>query len=262
MLTQFFFGSNPWLLPAVLLIVLGLSIELPFRFWKISEASPVTDGAFNTTQAALLTLGVFVLGLSFAQASARYDARRTLVVKEANAIGTTWLRADQLGAAETTTFRRILTEYTAVRLKAYGAPEDPQLRQRALDQSDRDQAALWAIASKALRGHESNLGLALLAQTLNDTIDVSAEQLAALRGRVPTAMLVLMIVLVTLGTLSIGIRFARDKSRPALMSAIFVVASVVVINMVIDYDRPQTGFVNINLDPLHRQLQSMQSAVP
>lgn len=122
--------------------------------------------------------------------------------------------------------------------------------------------ALWSIASSALRAHESNLGLALLVQTLNDTIDVSAEQLAALRGRVPTAMLVLTIVLVVLGMLSIGFRFARDRSRSVLMSAIFVVASVVVINMVIDYDRPQTGFVNINLDPLRNQLQSMQSGVP
>jgi hypothetical protein len=259
MLTQFFFGSNPWLLPAVLLILLGLSIELPFRFWKVPEASKVTDGTFNTMQAALLTLGAFVLGLSFSQASARYDARRALVVKEANSIGTTWLRADQLAPADAATFRRILTNYTAIRLKAYSTPGQPLLYQQALDESDRDQAALWSIASGSLRARDSNLGLSLLVQTLNDTIDVSAEQLQALRGRVPTAMLVLMIVLIALGTLSIGIRFARDKSRPVLMSAIFVVASVVVINMVIDYDRPQTGFVNVNLDPLQRQLLSMQS---
>ena len=57
-----------------------------------------------------------MLGLTYAQAQGRYDARRALVVKEANAIGTTWLRADQLAPHDTLTFRRLLTEYTRERL--------------------------------------------------------------------------------------------------------------------------------------------------
>jgi uncharacterized membrane protein YhaH (DUF805 family) len=262
MLTDFFFMSNPWLLPAVMLVVMGLSVEVPYRLGAKGAASAVKDDAFNIMQAGLFTLAAFVLGLSFAQASGRYDARRALVVKEANAIGTTWLRAGQLQPNDAATFRRILTEYTEARLNAYGTPGDPALYKRTIEGSDRDQAELWSIASTALRAHDSNLGLSLLMQTLNDTIDASAEQLQALTSRTPTAMISLTILLVILSTLSIGVRFARDKSRPALMSAIFVAASVVVTSMVVDYDRPQTGFVTVNLNPLKNQLQSMQQPPP
>jgi len=50
----------------------------------------------------------------------------------------------------------------------------------------------------------------------------------------------------------------RPSTHAYFLSAIYVVASVVVINMVVDYDRPQTGLVTIDFGPLARQLQSMQ----
>lgn len=239
--------------------VLALAIEAPYRLLRLKHAGEHID-AFNAVQAGLLTLASFVLGLSFAQASARFDARRALVVKEANAIGTTWLRADQLPPRLSTEFRRVLTEYTAVRLKAYGAQRTPAFYREAIDVSDRDQGRLWSIASTALRGRPANLGLSLLMQTLNDTIDVSAEQLQALTTHVPTAVVELTLVLVTLGALSLGLRFAIDGARPAALSAVYVVACVVVISMMIDYDRPQSGFVKVNLSPLQLQLNSMQQA--
>lgn len=49
-----------------------------------------------------------------------------------------------------------------------------------------------------------------------------------------------------------------EKVRPAALSAIYVVASVVVISMMIDYDRPQSGFIKVDLTTLTLQLQSMQ----
>ncbi|HVN69042.1 MAG TPA: hypothetical protein VMU38_05285 [Candidatus Binatia bacterium] len=259
-MTYLIFQANPWLLPIVMLVVLALAIEVPYRWGRswVAGAAKHVD-AFNAVQAGLLTLASFVLGLSFAQASARFDIRRDLVVKEANAIGTTWLRADQLGA-RTATFRRILTEYTQERLTAYSTPSAPALYARTIRESDDDQAQMWEIASSALRAHPTDLGLSLLMQTLNDTIDVSAEQLQALTIHVPTAVVVLTLVLVALGSLSLGLRFAFDGSRPGMLSAIYVVACVVVISMMIDYDRPQTGFVTVNLNPIRIQLEAMKKA--
>ncbi len=262
-MTYLIYGANPWVLPVLMLAVLGLCIELPYRFGgKLARLAGGEIDAFNVIQAGLLTLASFVLGLSFAQASARFDDRRALVVREANAIGTTWLRADQLAPAQSARFRQILTAYSAARLTAYETPHDPQLYKRTLLQSDADQEQLWSIASSALREKPTNLGLSLLMQTLNDTIDVSAEQLQALTTHVPTAVVVLTLVLVTLGALSLGLRFALTRSRPPVLSAIYVVASVVVITMMIDYDRPQEGFVRVNLNPLRTQLAAMRAPPP
>jgi hypothetical protein len=258
-MTQLIFQSNPWVFPIAVLIVLGLAIELPYRFWRPlpTKAAKQFD-AFNAIQTGLFTLASFVLGLSFAQASARFDTRRELVVKEANAIGTTWLRADQLQSTQSKRFREILTDYTAARLKAYETPHDEELYRRTMGRSTDDQGEAWKIATSALHARQTDLGLSLLMQSLNDTIDVSGEQVQALTSHVPTVVVLLTIALVALGALSLGIRFAIDGSRPPVLSAIYVVAYMFVISMMIDYDRPQTGFVTVNLNPLRLQLQSMQ----
>ena len=258
-MTELIYQSNPWVLPLLMLVLLSLAIELPYRFMQRACAVSERSDAFNAVQAGLLTLASFVLGLSFSQASARFDARRELVVKEANAIGTTWLRGDQLPAVESARFRAILTDYTAARLHAYETPRDPELYARTIAHSNASQEALWQIASSALRAHPNDLGLSLLMQTLNDTIDVSAEQLQALTTHVPTIVVELTLALVVLGALSLGIRFAADRSRPAALSALYVVASVLVFSMMVDYDRPQTGFVVVNLNPLRAQLDTMQT---
>src|ERR1700729_3135465 len=260
-MTWLIFQANPWWLIVIMLIVLSLSIELPYRFGRpyLGGAAKHID-AFNAAQAGLLTLASFVLGLSFAQASARFDSRRALVVREANALGMTWLRADQLDPKQSDRFRHVLTAYAAARLKAYQTPRQPQLYRQTIDQSDRDQAEMWSIASSALRADPADLGLSLLMQALNDTIDIWAEQLQALTSHVPTSVVGLTFALVTLGALSLGFRFAIDGSRPAALSAVYVVAFAVAVNMMVDYDRPQTGFVTVNLNPIRVQLQAMQDA--
>ena len=266
-MTYLIFDANPWYLVVLLLLVFSLAIELPYRYAQsIAGSMEKNRDAFNAAQAGLLTLASFVLGLSFSQAQSRFDGRRALVVNEANAIGTTWLRAAQLPPTESRQFRRVLTDYTATRLAAYQTPDAAAkvkgvpIYQDSLDRSTEAQDQMWAMASSAENAHPSNLGLALLVQSLNDTIDVSAEQLQALTSHVPTPIVMLTLVLITLGALSLGLRFAADKSRPVLLSALYVVANVVVISMMVDYDRPQTGIVNVNLNPIRIQLKSMQQS--
>jgi hypothetical protein len=257
--TDFIFYWSPWLLPATMLIVLTLSIELPYRFAKdLLARTDVKDDAWNVVQAALLTLASFMLGLSFAQAAGRFDWRRELVMREANAIRTTWLRADQLDAPAAREFRGLLTAYASDRLKVYQTSGDAEFYEASLLQSDREQMRLWSLASSAVRGHQTNQGTSLLMQALNDTINVAAEQVHSLTSHVPTVIVLLTLALVMLGALSMGGRFARDRSRPIVLSALYVIASVVAVGMVVDYDRPRTGFVTVSLRPLERQLQSMQ----
>ncbi|HEY3674806.1 MAG TPA: hypothetical protein VGK84_02315, partial [Candidatus Tumulicola sp.] len=191
------------------------------------------------------------------QSQMRFDARRQLVVTEANAIGTTWLRADQLPAHDATLFRSILTDYSETRLRAYRGGLTVDSRDEAQARSDADQAKLWTIASAALREQPQNLGRSLLMQTLNDVIDVSAEQLTALTQHVPTSIVTLTLALVIIGAILIGFGFARSGSNPSILAAAYLLASIIVISMMVDLDRPQKGFVRINLDPLVIQVRSM-----
>ncbi len=241
-----------------MLVVLGLAIELPYRFRRYVSHNGLNPDAVNAVQSGLLTLSAFVLGLSFSQASARFDARRAIVVSEANAIGTTWREADQLDPGAAKRFRHLLIDDTAAGLTVYQNPYNPKLTAKMYARVNRDEQQLWTIASSALHARETALGLPLLMQSLDNMIDVITRERQALRSHVPTAIVVLTLCLVTLGTLSLGLRFALGGSRPLLLSIIYVVAYVIVIEMMVDYDRPNTGFVRISLAPMTEQLLAMQ----
>jgi len=258
-MTAFLYESNPWLLPVLMLVVLGLAIELPYRFRAYVSNNELNPDAVNAVQSGLLTLSAFVLGLSFSQASARFDARRAIVVAEANAIGTAWLRADQLDSVAANRFRRLLVDDAAAGLAVYQSPYDATLTARMNGRVDRDENELWSISSAALHARETTLGASLLMQSLNNMMDVITQERQALRSHVPTAIVVLTLCLVMLGTMSLGLRFALGGSRPLLLSIIYIVAYVIVIEMMIDYDRPNTGFVTLSLTPMTQQLLVMQS---
>ncbi len=242
--------------PVVLLMVAVL--ELTYRFGgPLVQHFETNDEIWNAIQTGLLALVAFMLGFSFAQAQGRYDVRRQLVIKEANAIGTTWLRAAQLPGPLRAEFRRALYRYTEARLQAYSAPHDFALFSRRLKESERDQEFLWTVTSENLRAHETNLGYSLLMQTLNDTIDDASAQRAALTQHVPLAAVASTLLLIFIAVFSLGLSFARARARPAVFSMIYIAALALVFEMVIDYDRPQTGMITVSLAPLQTQLESM-----
>ncbi|HET6275654.1 MAG TPA: hypothetical protein VFE16_06970 [Candidatus Cybelea sp.] len=253
------FSTSPWLLPLILILVLGLAIELPAIYFKeFASKMTVPDSLWNVIQGGVLTLVAFMLGISFSQSQDRFDARRQLVVTEANTIGTTWLRADQLPEKQEQEFRALLTDYTKLRLQLYQGFLTPVQIDQGLAKSDAEQGRLWATASSMLRQEPQNLGRSLLMSELNDTIDVSAEQRQALTHHVPVAIDALTLLLVILGAILIGLGFARAGATLSILGGAYIIASVMVITMMIDLDRPQKGFVKVNLDPLVVQLQSMR----
>jgi hypothetical protein len=257
-MSELIFHDN-WLIFIGLVVLLLVAVlELTYRFGAPLVRHFETDDAmWNALQTGLLALVAFMMGFSFAQAQGRYDARRTLVVQEANAIGTTWLRADQLSESQRREFKRTLYHYAGIRLQAYSAPGNTAQFDRDINDSVRDQDLLWSIASGNLRAHENNLGYSLLMQTVNDTIDDAGAQRAALTQHVPLAAVILTLLLICIAVFSLGLSFARVGSRPAVFSIIYIAALSLVFEMFIDYDRPQGGLITVSLAPLQTQLESM-----
>jgi len=257
-MSNLIFHDHPGLFIGLVLLVLVAVLELTYRFGgPLVHHFETNDELWNAIQTGLLALVAFMLGFSFSLAQGRYDARRDLVVKEANAIGTTWLRAAVLPSPQRAYFEHTLYRYTDARLRAYAKPNDLPAFERDLDASAQDQGKLWAIASQAVAQHPANLGYSLLMQTLNNTIDVAEEQRSALTQHVPLAAVFLTFSLIIVAIFSLGLSFARAGARPAVFSIIYIIAISLVFEMVLDYDRAQTGVIRVSLAPLQWQLESM-----
>ena len=87
-----------WAFFIVTVLLALLCVEGGFRFGKHHRKAAPNDNeaAVGSMVGSTLSLLAFLLTFTFGIAAARFDDRRTLVLEEANAIGTTFSRADLL----------------------------------------------------------------------------------------------------------------------------------------------------------------------
>ena len=95
---QFLDNIPVWVLFIITTLVFSIAVELGFRVGKFiherleREQNPMV----GTILGASLGLLAFFLAFTFNMAGSRYDTRKQLVLDEANAIETTYLRAKLL----------------------------------------------------------------------------------------------------------------------------------------------------------------------
>src|SRR5690349_15114887 len=108
-----------WALFTAILVVVLVSVECGYRLGKYrrSRHEQENDAPVGTMVGATLGLLAFILAFTFGLAAARFDTRRQVLLDEANAIGTTYLRAGML-PERADQIRQLLRDYVATRLAA------------------------------------------------------------------------------------------------------------------------------------------------
>ena len=141
-------------------------------------------------EGAILGLLALMIGFTFAMALSRFEGRRDAVLNEANAIGTTALRARLLPAPHNAQALKLLQEYVQVRLDiAQRIPSRAELND-AIARSNALQEALWQQAQAVAAKDTGMVPTGLFIQTLNEMIDNQEKRLTAVRNRVPTIVLI------------------------------------------------------------------------
>src|SRR3954447_1939617 len=102
-----------WAIFVICCITVVLFWEVGFRLGKALDTGGKSENeqSVTTLVATIVGLLAFVLAFTFNMAAGRFQDRRDVLVDEANAIGTTYLRTDTLAEPERTNLKRILREY-------------------------------------------------------------------------------------------------------------------------------------------------------
>ena len=116
------------------------------------------------TVGAALGLVALMLAFTFNLAASRHDTRRRLVITEANAVGTTFLRAGLLAEPHRSRVKSLLREYVEVRLKAVREQNIVQGHARSLELHGQ----LWKEAEAAGAASPGSIVVGLFIQSLND----------------------------------------------------------------------------------------------
>ncbi|MCB0158837.1 MAG: DUF4239 domain-containing protein [Caldilineaceae bacterium] len=231
-----------------IVVILLIAVELGFRLgiWLQERRPESKDSRMtNTVAGGMLGLMAFLMAFSIGIVINQHNSRKEMVVTEANAIGTAWLRSGFFDEADAAAARELLREYTQIRLDAANSGEST-LVERVVTRSEEIHSELWAIMEKNVKAGNNSDIMALIAESYNEVIDVHTLRWTAVNLRLPR-MLGLMLVLATiLSFLLIGVASSADGKRDTLAMVLFTVAYVAVLIIIIDLNRPQQGVINVS----------------
>jgi len=255
--------GNLHYLGLIILAMMVASLEAGFHIGRFAatrrQPSDAEKSAVNFSTAGMVGLLAFLLGISLSMASGRFEQRRDSVLAEANAIGTSWLRAELAGAAERDSLRRLLREYTEVRIAAVRGGPDAAEEDRLNQRTNALQTEMWRLAAGVAERSPTPISGLLLA-SLNETFDLALTNRRNFTSHVPTYLIRLLLIVSIVAVGAVGYGFGIAGTRQFAVSLMLLAAWTLAIVLIVDVDRPQAGEVRVNPTPLIWTLQGFGPA--
>jgi hypothetical protein len=174
----------------------------------------------------------------------RYESRRSAVVDSANAIGTTYLRAQTLHEPLRSRSLGELVRYTDATILVSNAIPGSASSLAAIADGSALQRSLWRKAGEALADSPTDSAPRLYVETLNEMIDMQTVQVSGLNNRVPSAVLAIEIIGAAVGLGLLALYLAM-LSRGVITVVLAAALVSILLLITFDLDRPVRGFVHV-----------------
>jgi len=248
---ELLYGVHQRLLGFALLFCLLIASEIGFRIGRRASAKTASDSSeLGVLQGGVLGLLALLLGFTFSMSMTRYEKRKSLVIEEANAVGTARLRARTLPAAFAAGAEPLFDRYASAQAAYYAAENDVSAAPAALEEKIRGlQEEMWTRGeSAAKRGRDPVAALYLSA--VNELIDLHALRLYARNDHVPEPVLILLACVSAMSVLLVGYGYGISGRRQVLPLALACLIVSIVIVLIMDLDRPGRGRITISPEVL------------
>jgi hypothetical protein len=233
------------------ILLVMLSTEVGYALGNLARRrkEEEKEAPISGVSGAILGLAAFMLAFTFGAVTDRYDARKSLVREDANAIRTAYLRADFLPEPDRTESKRLLKAYLDLRVAFVEAGSIEHIRPRLLE-TNRLQRRLWDIAVANARKDMNSDVAALYIESLNEMVAVHASRLAiGVQARLPIGIWIVLCGLTTFGMMSMGYHAGVVESKRSKATVVLAISFAMVIAVISSLDRPG-GFIKVTQQPL------------
>ena len=250
-----------WMIYLLTVILLLLAAEGGYRLSKMKQhrRPDRAEASVSTLSGATLALLAFLLAFITSTAIGIFSDRRQSVVAEANAIGTTYLRASYLPTPYAEESRQLLREYVDQRLAAV----DQTKTAKALRRSEEIQSGLWTHATTLAKDHPSPM-TGLYIQSLNEVIDLHTYRInAELVVYLPWGIVIILYVIAILALGLVGLQVGYADKRNLIALFVFVLILAMGFLLITDLSRSQSGMFTVShqaLIDLQRQVSTHASS--
>jgi hypothetical protein len=207
------------------------------------DSAPEVSGAVIAALFALLGL---LIAFTFSGAYSRLEVRRQLIIQEANAIGTAYLRLDLLPAPAQPPLREKFREYTQSRAALYEKLSDDQAIKSELATAGALQKEIWGKAIEGSKGQEYQSVRILLLPALNEMIDIVNTRTIATQTHTPLHIYFIMFVIALACAGLTGYRAGNFERPGHLYNIMLALITSCILYLILDIEYPSEGLIRLD----------------
>jgi hypothetical protein len=245
-----FLQETPLLLACLIsALIIYIAFEIGFRISQklLKQGKMDNTHGLGHISAGIVGMLAFVLAFTFSMASGHNDLRKKMVLEEANAIGTAYLRADLLEEDSSIKMKRLLSEYVDIRVEAAAIKKKiPEMLVKSVEIHRK----LWQL-TRAEAQSNPNTNTSLIIQSVNDVIDMHEKRVSAgLRYRIPLSVWITLYSISIMAMIAIGVETGLGKSRRLVVIIPLVLAFTALTTLIIALNRPQNGMIKVGQESM------------
>ena len=250
-------SDYPLLVFVITFFVLSLSVPIGAKFLRrLCKWDESKREDFGIILGATLTLLALIVGFSFSMAVSRYDQRKDYEEAEANAIGTEYVRADLLPAADAAKVRALLKNYLDQRVLFYATRDRQQILQ-INTRTAQLQAELWSAVLGPAAAKPTPM-VALAVSGMNDVLNSQGYTQAAWWNRIPNAAWMLMAAMAVCCNVLVGYG-ARDYNAERFLLRVLPLVVSISFFLIADIDSPRGGIIRVQPENLLSLAESLRA---
>jgi hypothetical protein len=251
-------GENLLVFGGLTFALLTVACEAGFQLCRRARRRPNREHnreGVGTITASMLGLLSFTLGLAISYAQDRAEVRRGLVVHEANAIGTAWLRAKLVRSEEGPAIVELIKEFAKVEL-AFTTAESTAPEAGLLARREALQDQIWGLEQSVVRNDPAAV---ILATALNEMFNSALAQRFAFEGRVPPTLSWMLLCGAVLAIGAMGYQFGLTGVRHPILVSLLLAMWTGGIAFIVDLNRPRLGSIRVDPAPLIWTIQGFEA---
>lgn len=203
----------------------------------------------------VFALLAFMIGITFSIGVDRFYKRQEMVINEANAIQTVYLRTKLLDEPGRTRLQDLLYQYAKLRY----ARENITLSEaeEKLRQTDALQTSLWYQTVAALYPVRETDLASIISEAMNTMIDLGSTRRMVGLARIPASLLQTLLIITIVNAFILGFLITREDNRMTHASTVMFALFSLVILVLIDLDRPRSGTIMVSQRPIEELIMMM-----
>jgi hypothetical protein len=258
------FRATPIWLLGLLLLVATLACAIAasrFNRWYAKKSTPsLTDAQEGYVVTSVYALLGLLVAFTFNVAVERYQARRQLVIEDANAIQSLYLKAQLLDEPHRSRFSELMIRYAENHLQLAQARNDDADARQLVAQDNVLIRDIWTATIPAFQSIKTIDFSTSFVDAANDLVKVDNNRKTARQLQIPTTIIVVLILYSLVAAAVLGAAMKTRKGEQ--ISFGLLILNVLALMLVVDINRPVDGTIHESQEPMERTLAQMKANPP